>query len=216
MGRAFPLDKFQRLKDGSLTIPAKAGDLGGAPQATPRQGTRSGQPRSDADGPASAPGTAPPSDGPVRAPPEFFLKVRPWRRTNRQTVSWLTDVPRAHSSAAKARRVKSRFSSRRAFSQVAISPVMMARAGAPRGRGARSAPARDFWPDRTAVAADTPNRKATERTVSPLTTADAIRVRRSSESDDGMVVHLSAATQPNHNPTPLESLPTIPMLADRL
>ena len=120
----------------------------------------------------------------------FFLKVSPSRRMKRHTVSWVTDVPRLHSSAASARIVRSCFSAILVLSQSATSPLMIASGGAPRGRADRFSPARAFCPSRTAVAADTLNRCAPARTVSPPATADAIRVRRSSESDDGMAVHL--------------------------
>jgi len=116
----------------------------------------------------------------------------------RQTVSCVTVVPRPQSSAAKARTVRSGFSANLDFTQSATSPRMIISGGAPRGRAFKSPPARAFWPSRTAVAAQTPNRTATDRTVSPAITADAILLRRSSERDEGMRADLKLTTQQNH------------------
>ena len=130
---------------------------------------------------ANAPADAPGPGAASRWPSVFFLKLSPWRRMKRQTVSCETSIPSARRSAASARTVQSDLAARRLLS-VSDTLRRIGERWPPIFRGARPCPAHASWPIRTAEATDTPNRFAASRTVEPSASASATRTRKSRDS----------------------------------
>ena len=117
----------------------------------------------------------------------LFFTLSPAALTKRQTVSCATWVPRAASSAASPRIVRSGFSASRANSQSPTAPCRTGRRWPPILPGSRPRPERSRCPIRTAVATETLNRLAAPRTVSPSAKAAATRSFRSTDSGLAMI-----------------------------